>query len=96
MLVFAVVYYRLSGVYATIAITVGMIAIIGLMAMFEATLTMPGIAGLVLTVGMAVDANVLIFERIREELRRGRRRARRSRPASTARCTRSWTDTSPR
>ena len=66
---FAVVYYRLSGVYATIAITVGMITIIGLMAMFRATLTMPGIAGLVLTVGMAIDGNVLIFERIREELR---------------------------
>ena len=72
VLVFAVVYYRMSGVYATIAITVGMIAIIGLMAMSSATLTMPGIAGLVLTVGMAIDGNVLIFERIREELRRGK------------------------
>jgi preprotein translocase subunit SecD len=69
--VFAVVYYRLSGVYATVAITIGMITIIGLMTMFQATLTMPGIAGLVLTVGMAIDGNVLIFERIREELRRG-------------------------
>jgi preprotein translocase subunit SecD len=70
VLVFAVVYYRLSGVYATIAITAGMITIVGLMAMSRATLTMPGIAGLVLTVGMAIDGNVLIFERIREELRR--------------------------
>jgi preprotein translocase subunit SecD len=72
VLVFAVVYYRLSGGYATIAITVGMIMIIGLMTMFRATLTMPGIAGLVLTVGMAIDGNVMIFERIREELRHGK------------------------
>jgi preprotein translocase subunit SecD len=72
VLVFAVVYYRLSGVYATVAISVGMITIIGLMGMASATLTMPGIAGLVLTVGMAIDGNVLIFERIREELRRGK------------------------
>jgi preprotein translocase subunit SecD len=70
--VFAVVYYRLSGVYATIAIVIGMIVIVGLMAMSGATLTMPGIAGLVLTVGMAIDGNVMIFERIREELRRGK------------------------
>jgi preprotein translocase subunit SecD len=72
VLAFAVLYYRLSGVYATIAIAVGMIMIIGLMGMSSATLTMPGIAGLVLTVGMAIDGNVLIFERIREELRRGK------------------------
>jgi preprotein translocase subunit SecD len=72
VLVFAVVYYRVSGVYATIAITAGMFMIVGLMAMFRATLTMPGIAGLVLTVGMAIDGNVLIFERIREELRHGK------------------------
>jgi preprotein translocase subunit SecD len=72
VLVFAVVYYRLSGVYATIAISIGMVMMIGLMGMFQATLTMPGIAGLVLTVGMAIDGNVLIFERIREELRGGK------------------------
>ncbi len=72
VLVFAVVYYRLSGVYATIAITIGMIMIVGLMTMFRATLTMPGIAGLVLTLGMAIDGNVMIFERIREELRHGK------------------------
>ena len=72
VLVFAVVYYRMSGVYATIAISVGMIMIVGLMSMTGATLTMPGIAGLVLTVGMAIDGNVMIFERIREELRRGK------------------------
>jgi preprotein translocase subunit SecD len=72
VLVFAVIYYRLSGVYATIAITTGMVMMIGMMGMFQATLTMPGIAGLVLTVGMAIDGNVLIFERIREELRSGK------------------------
>jgi preprotein translocase subunit SecD len=72
VLVFAVVYYRFSGVYATVAISIGMVMIIGLMTMFGATLTMPGIAGLVLTVGMAIDGNVLIFERIREELRHGK------------------------
>jgi preprotein translocase subunit SecD len=72
VLVFALVYYRMSGLYATIAISVGMIMIVGMMSMTGATLTMPGIAGLVLTVGMAIDGNVMIFERIREELRRGK------------------------
>jgi len=66
---FAVIYYRLSGVYAGVALLVNLIFVIGLMSMFRATLTMPGIAGLVLTVGTAIDANVIIFERIREELR---------------------------
>ncbi|MEZ4330373.1 MAG: protein translocase subunit SecD [Myxococcota bacterium] len=69
---FCMVYYRLSGVFAGIALVANMFLLIGLMSLFEATLTMPGIAGLVLTMGMAVDANVLIFERIREELRAGR------------------------
>ena len=97
VLVFAVVYYRLSGVYATIAITVGMIMIVGLMAMFRATLTMPGIAGLVLTVGMAIDGNVLIFERIREELRARQDAARRDpRGLQPRAALRSWTATSPR
>ena len=72
VLVFTVAYYRLSGVFASIALLVNLIFLIGLMSLFEATLTLPGIAGLVLTVGMAVDANVIIFERIREELRGGR------------------------
>jgi preprotein translocase subunit SecD len=65
-------YYRLSGVYASVALIVNLVMLVGLMALFEGTLTMPGVAGLVLTVGMAVDANVIIFERIREELRSGR------------------------
>lgn len=69
---FMIAYYRLSGVYASVALICNMIMIVGLMSLFEGTLTLPGIAGLALTVGMAVDANVLIFERIREELRGGR------------------------
>jgi preprotein translocase subunit SecD len=69
---FAIGYYRLSGGYASIALAANLALLIGLMSLFEATLTLPGIAGLVLTVGMAVDANVIIFERIREELREGR------------------------
>jgi len=69
---FAGVYYRMSGIYASVALLANLIMIIGLMSMFGATLTLPGIAGLVLTVGMAIDANVIIFERIREELRAGK------------------------
>ena len=66
---FCIVYYRLSGVYASLALMANMFLLLGVMSLFEATLTLPGIAGIVLTLGMAVDANVLIFERIREELR---------------------------
>ena len=69
---FAIGYYRLSGGYAAFALLVNLVLLVGLMSAFEATLTLPGIAGLVLTIGMAVDANVIIFERIREELRDGR------------------------
>lgn len=72
VVVFAVGYYRVSGIYASVALFVNLVMIIGLMSMFGATLTLPGIAGLVLTVGMAIDANVIIFERIREELRAGK------------------------
>jgi preprotein translocase subunit SecD len=69
---FMVLYYRTSGVYANVALLVNLVMIVGLLSLFEGTLTLPGIAGLALTVGMSVDANVLIFERIREELRRGK------------------------
>jgi preprotein translocase subunit SecD len=69
---FMVLYYRTSGLYASIGMAANMVMIVALMALFDATLTLPGIAGLALTVGMAVDANVLIFERIREELRGGK------------------------
>ena len=72
VVLFASVYYRLSGVFAGIALMVNLVLLIGLMSFFEATLTMPGMAGLVLTIGMAVDTNVVVFERIREELRAGR------------------------
>ena len=66
---FIVGYYRLSGGYAVFALLANLLLLLGLMSMFGATLTLPGLAGVVLTVGMAVDANVIIFERIREELR---------------------------
>jgi preprotein translocase subunit SecD len=72
VLFFATGYYRMSGGFASIALLANLVLLIGLMSLFEATLTLPGIAGLVLTVGMAVDANVIIFERIREEIRAGR------------------------
>ncbi len=72
IVVFVAFYYKLSGIYAGIGLFANLVMLMGLMSMFEATLTVPGIAGLVLTVGMAVDANVIIFERIREELRSGR------------------------
>jgi len=72
VVLFSVSYYRLSGVYASVALMANLLMLVGLMSLFKGTLTLPGIAGLVLTVGMAVDANVIIFERIREELRAGR------------------------
>ena len=65
--------YGLFGVFASIAVTVNVILILSIMSMMGATLTLPGIAGIVLTVGTAVDANVIIYERIREELRAGKR-----------------------
>ncbi|HVU29329.1 MAG TPA: protein translocase subunit SecD [Sphingomicrobium sp.] len=73
VIVFMLLTYGRFGVYATIALVVNAFLILGIMAMFNATLTLPGIAGFILTIGAAVDANVLINERIREEIRRGRR-----------------------
>jgi preprotein translocase subunit SecD len=72
VVIFMVFYYKLSGVIVIAALIVDMEIILGALAGFGATLTLPGMAGLVLTIGMAVDANVLIFERIREELRTGK------------------------
>ena len=69
VLVFMVVYYKVFGIIADIALTLNLVILVAVMSLLEATLTLPGIAGIVLTVGMAVDANVLIFSRIREELR---------------------------
>jgi preprotein translocase subunit SecD len=71
VLVFMAVYYKVFGLVANLALAFNVVMVIALLSMLQATLTMPGIAGIVLTVGMAVDANVLIFERIREELRNG-------------------------
>ncbi len=65
---FMVIYYRVSGFIAVLALTVNLVLLFGLLAQFHFTLTLPGIAGIVLTIGMAVDANVLIYERIRDEL----------------------------
>ena len=73
VVLFMVVTYGRFGVYATLALVANALMILGIMAIFNATLTLPGIAGFVLTIGAAVDANVLINERIREEQRRGRR-----------------------
>ncbi len=72
VILFMIFYYRLSGVLADFAMAVNVLIILGALAMFHATLTLPGLAGIALTIGMAVDANVLIYERIREELLIGR------------------------
>ena len=71
VVLFMFVYYRGAGFVADIALLLNVLFVLAGLTMFGATLTLPGIAGIVLTVGMAVDANVLIFERIREELRLG-------------------------
>ena len=71
VLVFMALYYKVFGLVANLALLANLILLVSLLSMLGATLTMPGIAGIVLTIGMAVDANVLIFERIREELRNG-------------------------
>ena len=71
VLVFMLVYYRVFGMAATVALSLNLVLMVAVLSFFQATLTLPGVAGIVLTVGMAVDANVLIFERIREEVRNG-------------------------
>jgi len=71
VVIFMAIYYRVFGLVADVVLMVNLIMIVATLSMLQATLTMPGIAGIVLTVGMAVDANVLIFERIREEIRNG-------------------------
>ncbi len=72
VVIFMIVYYRLSGVVADFALVLNLICLMGALSALTATLTLPGIAGIVLTIGMGVDSNVLIFERIREELRGGK------------------------
>lgn len=71
VILFMVVYYRLFGLIANVALAFNVFIIVALLSLLQATLTLPGIAGIILTVGMSVDANVLIFERIKEELRNG-------------------------
>jgi preprotein translocase subunit SecD len=72
VVLFMLVYYKRSGINATLALILNAVILIAALAYFDATLTLPGIAGIILTIGMAVDSNVLIFERIREELRAGK------------------------
>lgn len=71
VLIFMALYYRFAGLVACLALVANLLLVLGTMVMMDAAFTLPGLAGLVLTVGMSVDANVLIFERIREELKRG-------------------------
>ncbi len=73
IILFTILYYRLSGMLAVATLGVNVLMLMAFMALFQATLTLPGIAGIVLTIGMAVDANVIIFERIRDELRSGKK-----------------------
>ncbi|MGE5125924.1 MAG: protein translocase subunit SecD [Betaproteobacteria bacterium] len=72
IVVFMLVYYRLSGLNAVVALAANLLILLGFMAYTSATLTLPGIAGVILTIGVGVDTNVLVFERIREELRNGK------------------------
>jgi len=72
VVVFMLVYYRFSGVNATVAMILNLIVLFGALSYFGAALTLPGIAGVILTIGVGIDSNVLIFERIREELRAGK------------------------
>ncbi|HVZ72191.1 MAG TPA: protein translocase subunit SecD [Polyangia bacterium] len=72
VVLFMMIYYRLAGLLADLAMVLNMLFMVAILAAFEASLTLPGIAGLVLTIGMAVDANIIIYERIREELRMGK------------------------
>ncbi|MEE8328838.1 MAG: protein translocase subunit SecD [Thermodesulfovibrionia bacterium] len=72
VIAFMIVYYRLSGVIAVFALLLNITLLVGVLSMFKATLTLPGIAGIILAIGLAVDSNVLMFERIREELRLGK------------------------
>ena len=72
VMVFLLFYYRLSGANAVVALILNLIILLAALAYFGAVLTLPGIAGVILTIGMGVDSNVLVFERIREELRNGK------------------------
>jgi preprotein translocase subunit SecD len=75
VMIFLLIYYRLSGVNAVLALFLNLVILMAALAYFKAVLTLPGIAGVILTIGMGVDSNVLVFERIREELRAGKANA---------------------
>jgi preprotein translocase subunit SecD len=75
VMIFLLIYYRLSGVNAVLALVLNLVILMAALAYFQAVLTLPGIAGVILTIGMGVDSNVLVFERIREELRAGKANA---------------------
>jgi len=72
MIIAVIIYYKGAGINATVALLLNLLILLGMMAYFHATLTLPGIAGIILTLAMAIDSNVLVFERIREELRAGK------------------------
>jgi preprotein translocase subunit SecD len=72
VMAFMLIYYRSSGINANLALFLNLVILLGFMGFSKATLTLPGIAGVILTIGMGVDSNVLIFERIREEIRAGK------------------------
>lgn len=73
VVIFMMLYYRLSGVFATVALGTNVLLLFAILTLFQATLTLPGLAGIILTLGMAVDANIIVFERIREEVRDGKK-----------------------
>src|SRR5204863_8515590 len=72
VVVFMIIYYRLVGLIADIALLINCIMVVGALGMFNSVLTLPGIAGLILSLGIAVDANVLIYERLRDEIKQGK------------------------
>ena len=72
VIIFMIIYYKSSGLLANLALVLNLLVVLSVLAGLNATLTLPGIAGIILTIGMAVDANVIIFERIREELDKGK------------------------
>ena len=96
IVVFMSLYYALFGVISSVALGVNLLFLVALLSLLQATLTLPGIAAIALTLGMAIDANVLINERIREELRGGATPQAAIRPATSAPGPRSSTRTSPR
>ena len=93
--IFMFIYYKASGIVANIALLANVVLVAAVLALFEATLTLPGMAGIVLTIGMAVDANVIIFERIREEIRAGKSPGQLLIRATKKRSQRLWMPTSP-